>query len=149
MNRLWIVTVVSLMGLALSACGDDSGAAPATATLERHYDSAELARGRALFQANCAVCHGGGAQGAFNWRVQQPDGRFPPPPLNGSGHAWHHPREQLHAVIRNGTQPDGNMPAWGGKLSDTQIEEIISWFQSLWPDEVYTAWAQMQLRAER
>ncbi len=114
----------------------------------RQYDGAQLARGKALFQANCAVCHGAGAQGAFNWRVAGPDGKYLPPPLNGTGHAWHHPRAALKQTIRQGTLAlGGNMPSWQDKLSEQDIDDLIAWFQSLWSDEVYQAWWEIDQRA--
>jgi mono/diheme cytochrome c family protein len=35
------------------------------------------------------------------------------------------------------------MLAWKDKLNDEEIEAIVAWFQSQWPDEVYAAWYQM------
>jgi mono/diheme cytochrome c family protein len=32
------------------------------------------------------------------------------------------------------------MPAWKGRLSDREIEDIITWYQALWPPEVYERW---------
>jgi len=86
------------------------------------------------------------AQGAPFWRQRNPDGTFPPPPLDSSGHAWHHSHEWLHEVIITGTEPQGHMPVWGGKLNDQEIDDIIAWFQSLWTDEVYAAWWEMEQR---
>jgi mono/diheme cytochrome c family protein len=40
-------------------------------------------------------------------------------------------------VQRNG---EPVMPAWKGRLSDREIEDIISWYQALWPPEVYERW---------
>lgn len=109
---------------------------------------AVLARGRQLFAQNCAACHGADAQGDPNWRFRGPDGKFPPPPLNGTGHSWHHPRAWLRQMIKSGSPPgQGNMPAWGNTLSDQDIEAIIAWFQSLWPEPVYEAWVQIDHRA--
>jgi mono/diheme cytochrome c family protein len=31
----------------------------------------------------------------------------------------------------------GGMPAWKGKFSEDDIEAVIAWFQSRWPEEVY------------
>jgi mono/diheme cytochrome c family protein len=122
---------------------NNAAAAPA-----RQYEAAQLGRGKALFQANCAVCHGAGAQGAFTWRVAGPDGKYLPPPLNGTGHAWHHPKAALKQTIRRGTLAlGGNMPPWQDKLSEQDIEDLIAWFQSLWPDEVYQAWWEIDQRA--
>jgi mono/diheme cytochrome c family protein len=36
------------------------------------------------------------------------------------------------------------MPAWKGKLSDAQIDAVIEWMQSTWPDPVFAAWHEMQ-----
>ena len=112
---------------------------------QRLYDAKQLDMGKQIFVENCANCHGDNAQGASNWHQRNPDGTFPPPPLNGTGHAWHHSTEVLYDVISNGSQPgQGNMPAWKDKLSKEQIEATIMWFQSLWSDQVYAAWYEMQ-----
>jgi mono/diheme cytochrome c family protein len=114
---------------------------------QRVYDAQQLALGQQVYAANCAVCHGDKAQGASNWQQRNPDGTFPPPPLNGTGHSWHHSTEVLYDVIANGSQPgQGMMPAWKDKLVKEQIDAVILWFQSLWPDQVYAAWYEMQQR---
>jgi mono/diheme cytochrome c family protein len=41
------------------------------------------------------------------------------------------------------------MPPWGGQLSDEDMEAIIAWFQSLWPDEIYDTWAQMDAETRK
>ena len=125
----------------LAACGDapqpegadrgtSASSAPARVIATRWYGDEQVRRGAAIFQQNCAVCHGTGAEGADNWQYRGPDGKFPPPPLNGTAHAWHHPLAQLFHMIENGTQPTGNMPAWGDALSDDEIIATIAWFQS-------------------
>lgn len=132
--------------LAISGCDSDSAPQRAVATLSgadvtRSADPAVLEKGRRVFGQHCASCHGAQAEGAANWRSKQADGKSPPPPLNGSGHDWHHPKQELHDFIKNGSPPGtGDMPAWKGKLSDEDIDAVIVWFQSLWPDEVYAAW---------
>jgi mono/diheme cytochrome c family protein len=109
--------------------------------IHRSFDFAQLRRGGELFQQNCAVCHGNQAQGAVNWQQRDAEGKFPAPPLNGTGHAWHHPKPVLIDTIKKGTQRiGGSMPPWQGKLSDSDIKDIIAWFQAKWPDELYAAW---------
>lgn len=130
--------------LLLVACKPSTPSTPARPAV----DPALLARGEALFKRHCAACHGDRAQGAPNWSKKGPDGKYPPPPLDGSAHAWHHPYAALQQTIRDGTlRLGGSMPAWRGKLSEADIEAIIAWFQSLWPDEVYRAWADIDRRA--
>jgi mono/diheme cytochrome c family protein len=114
---------------------------------KRQYDAKELQTGKNLFAENCAQCHGENAQGAPDWHKRNADGTFPPPPLNGTGHAWHHSSEVLFDMIHNGSKPgEGNMPAWKDKLDRKQIELVIQWFQSMWPDPLYAAWYEQHQR---
>jgi mono/diheme cytochrome c family protein len=144
--------------LLLVACGNDNPPATTGGTIttppqqrvstqaqtRRKQDFAQVMQGARLFQQYCVSCHGVRAVGVPRWTRPGPDGRYPPPPLNGSAHSWHHPTVALKDFINNGTATSGgNMPAWKDKLSEEQVEAIIAWFQSLWPDEIYARWAQM------
>lgn len=132
------------IALALAGCSEESGV-PAG---QPSADSEQVRRGAQVFEQNCAVCHGERAQGAENWRQRDENGRFPPPPLNGTAHTWHHPYAQLRDIIENGTGAQGgNMPAWEDTLSDEEIDAVIAWFQSLWSEEVYEAWVEIEQRA--
>lgn len=123
----------------------------AAAGLPRLFSDPEMiARGARIYRENCARCHGERGEGAPNWRQRRPDGKWPPPPLNGTGHTWHHPLAALRMTIRNGTLAiGGSMPPWKDKLSDEDIDAVIAWFQSQWPDEVYQAWEGIEARARR
>ena len=78
-------------------------AAPALAESRRVTDPAVLRSGQQLFRANCAVCHGWNAEGTVvDWK-KPIDGKYPPPPLNGTAHTWHHPLSQLRRVVKHGT----------------------------------------------
>jgi len=113
----------------------------------RSYNETQLADGQRVFVTHCAKCHGVNAEGDALWRKMGDDGKYPPPPLNGTGHAWHHSRAVLKNAIENGSKPgQGNMPGWKDKLSSEEIENVISWFQSKWSDQVYDAWYEMQQR---
>jgi len=98
-----------------------------------------LVRGAQLYQENCAQCHGPEAQGHPDWQNPQV---IAAPPLDGSGNAWKRSRQDLIAIVKNGASRDGvpAMPAWSGRLSDQDIENIIAWFQALWPADVYDRW---------
>jgi mono/diheme cytochrome c family protein len=112
-------------------------------TPPRRTGFAQVARGGKLYLANCATCHGSEGQGEFNWKNPRPDGLNPAPPLNGSGHAWHHPKKILLQTIKYGS-PGGKarMQPWKEKLNDQEIEDITAWFISKWPQEIYSAWYQ-------
>jgi len=151
-----------LLALTLAACGDEENApgAPAAAGAEpvtmaapasgmaRWYTQDQVARGKVLFAKNCAVCHGKGAQGTFAWRRRGPDGTFPPPPLDGNAHAWHHPFRDLAAQVKFGTPAgQGSMPGFRNRLNDEQVGDVIAWFQSYWSDEIYRAWGERDRKA--
>jgi mono/diheme cytochrome c family protein len=102
------------------------------------YSQAQVNQGAVLFLDNCATCHGAQAQGAENWMQPDAAGVRGAPPLNGSGHAWHH---SLDSLIQTITQGRGAMPAWKGTLTEEQMIATLAWTQSLWPTATYKAWA--------
>jgi mono/diheme cytochrome c family protein len=156
MKELTLIRMVfsgALLVLLLSACTDaeeiaqNMGGLPVPEAPARQLDAKQLALGKQIFADNCAQCHGDQAQGTPNWRKRDADGHYPAPPLNGSGHGWHHSTEVLGNVINNGSVPgQGKMPAWEGKLSAQEVSAVIAWFQSTWPQPVYNAWFEMQQR---
>jgi cytochrome c oxidase subunit 2 len=78
-----------------------------------------VARGKQVYEANCAVCHkpDGKGQGAF-------------PALDGSKIAGDpaHKADHIHLVL-NGKNA---MPAWGKTLSDTEIAAAITYERNSW-----------------
>ena len=110
---------------------------------DRWYTQAEVERGAVVFDDNCASCHGGNAQGAFNWKKTLKDGSYPPPPLNGTGHAWHHSFGTLMGTISQGGAPmGGKMPAFADELSRDDQKAAIAYFQSKWDKRIYEAWSE-------
>lgn len=113
------------------------------------HNFASVIKGAKLFQENCAACHGKQGEGDANWRTPGPDGKYRPPPLNGTGHMWHHPLPVLLSTIRDGSiAQGGNMPPWKEKLNERDMIDIIAWLQSKWPKEIYQQWQQMDQRAQ-
>lgn len=111
----------------------------------RWYSSEQLASGRQVFAENCAVCHGRTAASTPRWKQLDASGNYPPPPLNGSAHAWHHSLSILAMTIANGGRPVGGMmPAFKDRLSEAQISAVIASFQDYWPDEIYDVWLQRE-----
>jgi mono/diheme cytochrome c family protein len=138
---------VLIAGSLLTAC--DQGADEQALRYDRRQvGTAQLELGRSVYLKHCAVCHGLKAEGAPDWRLRDKDGKYPPPPLNGTGHAWHHPQQVLLEIIQQGTgRLGGNMPAWGDKLSEAEIKAVIRWFQSHWPEQLYEAWVRTDKRS--
>ena len=110
---------------------------------DRWFNQEIVEFGSGLFQQNCAQCHGSNAEGTRDWKKRDANGNFPPPPLDGSAHAWHHSIGQLaRSIKQGGIRLGGVMPAFGDKLSDQEVLALIAFFQSKWPDEVYQVWQQ-------
>jgi len=107
----------------------------------RWYTKEQVKKGEQLFLKNCAVCHGEKAQKTVNWKKILEDGSYPPPPLNGDAHAWHHPKSQLKRIIsKGGSLYDGKMPGFDALLSESDKDEVISYFQNFWDEEKYSLW---------
>ena len=86
-------------------------------------DQASIERGKKLYQAHCAVCHGSGGKG---------DGPaaagLTPRPTNLVKMAGHHSDGDFAWKIAHGR---GAMPAWKGVLSENDIWHQVNFIQSL------------------
>ena len=141
--KYFLTLAISL--LLLSACSEDKNTVPVDKNkkdvVERNVNPRDYSAGQRLYQLNCASCHGQQGEGAKDWRTPDKEGKNQPPPLNGTGHTWHHSPKALKLVIREGTgKIGGNMPAWKDKLTNREIELILSWVTAQWTDEIYSAW---------
>ena len=122
----------------------------AQADTERWYTQSQVSHGAGVFAKNCAECHGANAEATPNWRQTNPDGKYPPPPLNGTAHAWHHPLDMLRATVRKGGAPVGGvMPPFGDILTAGDIDAAIAFFQDKWSDKIYAAWLERNGDAPR
>jgi mono/diheme cytochrome c family protein len=146
--RIHLVWIACL--LALAACSKKEEPAPAGSSagtaLERLAPMEVMARGARLYQENCAICHGPEAQGHPDW---QTPGIVVAPPLNGTGNDWKRKHNELVAVIKKGVKRKNEqiMPAWEGRLTEQDIEDVIIWFQALWPADVYDRWRKANAAA--
>jgi len=133
------------MMIILTACTSGATTPDSSVTPYPTLDAVQVSRGREVYQQYCATCHGANAEGAANWATPGPDGLYPPPPHDDTGHTWHHSDRVLYEIIRDGMgdplRPNSplRMPAWGGTLSDADIRAVIEYFKSLWTAE-YRRW---------
>ncbi|MCU7876492.1 MAG: cytochrome c [Candidatus Thiodiazotropha sp. (ex Lucinoma borealis)] len=154
---LIVLMLISLVGLAgcenqqrATAGVNEPAASLKTLSIERWYSQAQVERGDPLFQTNCASCHKPDASGTPNWRDLDADGKLPPPPLNGTAHAWHHPLSILHRTVRVGGVPlGGTMPGFAETLNTEQINDILAWVQSHWSEEIYRIWHERNAQANK
>ena len=78
--------------------------------------------GAALFKAKCAPCHGPDGKGNTSM------GKMMKVKDLGSPEVQKKPNAELTAIIENGKSP---MPGYKGKLSASQIKELVSFIRSL------------------
>jgi cytochrome c oxidase subunit 2 len=82
-----------------------------------------MARGEKVYAANCAACH-------------RPDGKGAGPikPLDGSPVVLDADKGKQIDVVLHG-RLNGAMPAWKGKLSDTEIAAVITYTKNSWSNK--------------
>lgn len=69
---------------------------------------------------------------------------MPAPPHDQSGHTWHHTDKALFGVTKLGLKLfagenyESDMPAFEGILKDEEIEAVLAYIKSTWPEREYT-----------
>ena len=101
-----------------------------------------IARGKIIYESYCVSCHQVNLIGAENWKDVDEDGHRKAPPLNGTGHTWHHDDATLHNIIKYGLAKivknyEGKMIGFGDKINDKQIDSVLSYIKSHWEDQIY------------
>ncbi|MEE8197559.1 MAG: cytochrome c [Acidiferrobacterales bacterium] len=167
MGRVWVILVAS--AVVVVACERQpekaevvtpgpqvtrppAGTAPAAAAvppLRQGFTSDRITRGAALYRQHCLQCHGPEAQGHPDWQTPSSGTFTAAPPLDGTGNAWKRKKRDMVAVIRLGASRKGipAMPAFKDRLSDEAIEDVITWFQVLWPPEIYELWLNANMES--
>jgi mono/diheme cytochrome c family protein len=127
-----VVGAVAVGAVAWLVVSDRRDKAPA-------LDARAVARGQAVYQANCASCHGPKGEGAPNWQSQNADGTLPPPPHDSTGHTWHHGDGFLYRYVREGGKAfetvagfKSAMPAFGDRLTEAQVVDVLTYLKSRW-----------------
>jgi len=109
------------------------------------HSAPDVDGGRQLYQTNCASCHGANLEGQPEWQSPNPDGSYPAPPHDESGHTWHHGDAMLTDYIRRGGQAVlddmgvsfvSGMPAFEDVIGETGIAAILAYIKNTWPDRI-------------
>lgn len=133
------------------------GAIGAAFVLVNREDAA-VTRGSILYDAHCASCHGQNLEGQPDWQKPGPDGRYPAPPHDASGHTWHHSDADLIAYITLGGEQalaqmgvtfESGMAGFADSLSQQDIEDILSYIKSCWPERERAVQAERSLIGEQ
>ncbi len=127
------------------------GLMPVPAAAFLHASETDTESGRALYVEHCAACHGVDLQGQPGWRSPDANGLYPAPPHDETGHTWHHDDAMLIDYIARGGQAvlddmgvtfTSGMPGFGSVLDQGEIEAILEYIKSTWPQHIRDAQAQ-------
>jgi len=114
-RKVWFAAVLLVaFGLGVSACGggNNDGADKRKPDNTAPADST-AAQAEAVYKANCASCHGADLGGGFGPELKNVDQRLS--------------ADELFTVIKEGR---GQMPAFGGTLSDEEIQALVEWISA-------------------
>jgi mono/diheme cytochrome c family protein len=107
-----------------------------------YKDAEAVSKGKAIYFAECASCHGSSLEGQVNWKQRDLEGYLPAPPHDELGHTWHHDDQLLFKLTKFGVQAiagkeyKSNMPAFKKKLTDEQIWHVLAYIKSEWPKDL-------------
>ena len=86
----------------------------------KDHDAAAAERGKAIFQENCAACHGENGQGMRELGA---------PALNDA--LWHYDGKRETIIAQIKAPKHGVMPAWAHRLDDVTIKQLAVYVHSL------------------
>jgi mono/diheme cytochrome c family protein len=137
LGGVWGVTRFAMLAGAAVVIAAASGLTWLTLTERNRH--AELELGARLYAQRCASCHGAKLQGQPNWQTRLANGRMPAPPHDASGHTWHHSDAELFTITKDGLAAivpgyQNDMPAFAGVLTDAEINAVLAFVKSTWPE---------------
>ena len=93
--------------------------------------AASVAAGAAAYAAHCAACHG--ATGRGDGALAAAAAAYGPRPSNLADPTWRHGGSdgEIFTAIRDGIGPDFAMDAFGDRLSETDIWNLVNFLRSL------------------
>jgi mono/diheme cytochrome c family protein/glucose/arabinose dehydrogenase len=109
-------------------------AAPAGGAVSTPGGAESVSAGKLAYDTNCAACHGNRAQGAVKAGIAisiiEEQGGKQAPDLTDS--QWDHGSTdaEIFSVIKKGLPPS-MMAGWDGRISDTEIRNIITYIRTL------------------
>lgn len=131
--RKFLLVAATALGIAAAAHAAKDARPP--------LDPARVEQGRAIYQQQCASCHGPRGEGAPNWQQRDNQGELPAPPHNAQGHTWKHSDAMLYRIVREGWRDPFNktkrltMPGFEDVLSPEETRAVIAYLKTLWTPE--------------
>ncbi len=109
----------------------------ANAETGKPADKQHILAGKKLYEKHCINCHqkDGVGEDFIPDSIRRP-GFVTAMPLNETSHAWHHSDEQLADAILKGLRGNGRMPAFKGKISSQDANNLVAYIKSLWSPRI-------------
>ncbi len=140
LSRGWTWALLGLVGVGFVAFVSEPQWRPLFSGGPAPGSPEQLALGETLYGRNCAVCHGLQAEGQVAGQPmggQRADGTYIAPALNGTGHMWHHPPDQLLRIVKHGSPAaDSPMRGFADRMSHDEMLAVLTFLQSRWPLEL-------------
>lgn len=150
MNKFIVIIFLAFISYIVYSSYNEKTEIPEKKKITRWYTQEQVLKGEKVFNSNCVFCHKTNAVGTKIWKKMLPNGHYPPPPLNGTAHAWHHSFSQTIDIITNGGKSyQGLMPSFKNKLSKDDIVNVTSYFQNFWNEEIYELWIKNEERLKK
>jgi len=118
-----------------------------------HFANADdlglVTRGKQVYAAQCASCHGRFLQGQPLWRTADEDRPLRAPALNESGPDWMRSDEELFVTVAEGHMPSAapnprsRMPAFQYVLAQNDILAVTAFIKARWPVSLRVAQAAL------
>ena len=105
---------LSVLGVAVAATPFVLSSVPARAFF---HDTPDIEGGRAIYAARCASCHGANLEGPPDW-------------------------QSARVLDDMGVDFTSGMPGFGDELTEDDIEAVLAYIRSTWPDRIRAAQAE-------
>lgn len=137
-NR-WTLARAVLAGIVAIVLAGDVRSAVRPSHFADADDAALVSRGKQVYAAQCASCHGRFLQGQPLWRLVDADQLRRAPAQDGTGPGWRHSDEELFVAVRDGHFPSevqdsrSRMPAFGRQIAEDEILAVLAFIKARWP----------------
>ena len=120
------LTVLGIGGMALDTAAQRGNADAAKLKNPVEVTPASVEAGQKVYQRYCRGCHGTKGEGG-------PPPEVGPPPSNLTDGAWDHGSTdgEIFTVIKSGVAPDLAMEAWGDRIGDQDIWNLVHYLRTL------------------
>lgn len=118
-------------------------------------EARQLVIGERVYNSSCTACHKPNMAGQDDWKIPFADGSLKAPPLDETGLLVSYTDDEIEQKIRLGAnslneemRSLSNMPSYDTILSDDEIDAVIAFIKSRWPDEVRDAQSQISVNEQ-